>query len=199
MNFTDDEIFLLVHHLGCFMSFFTPKKINNVFAVLIDSFYCLFCERFPAFFGMAVAFASSYRQNCIQHEYTLFCPRAQITMQTWFCWHFEVNFCVILKGFVDIYQWWRHLNSLINRKTHAHGLIWLNIWVLTHNYNLDILEIGLLICVENLVWWWKTLSLFVFSFNEFVKKLEFWVWDGWFERFIPGLTHCSWKSFKIIL
>lgn len=88
------------------------------------------------------------------------------------CRHGEINIFVIHEGLVDISQTWWKLAALIYREAHTHGLVHINVGVLTYDDHFDVFDGGLSISIENQGSWWVTRGAFIFFLNELVEHSE---------------------------
>jgi len=87
-------------------------------------------------------------------------------------WCSKFNVWVIIKCLIDLFQAWRHFDTFIDWKAHAHRFTLFNIRILAKNNNLDILDGGIPVDTKDLIWRWEASFVFIFFLNEAVKHFE---------------------------
>ena len=86
--------------------------------------------------------------------------------------HLEVDVWVIDECVVDLLQTGRTLGRARNAERHAHRLIFLNVGVLTHNHDFQILELGLSKRVEDKLFRRVARALFILTLHKAEESAE---------------------------
>ena len=109
---------------------------------------------FPASILVGVGLALTNSKASVQKQHALFCPSFKKSV----IGNYESG-DIFLQLLVHVDQRWWSRNSLLNRKAKAVSLTWSVIWILAENYDLCVLDIGVMSPTPDLLSRWEDLSI----------------------------------------
>lgn len=77
---TQNQVFLLIDERALRLSKFSPEEKNDMIPFRREYTYDRISKYFPSFFSMWCGYSPFYGQDCIEHEYPLFCPVREISL-----------------------------------------------------------------------------------------------------------------------
>ena len=134
------QMLLPVNHLCFFDSLFAPEHEYNPTRLLVDSLDNSVAKLLPSLLLVWVRSTVPDCKDCIKQEYTLWSPRSQVPVK--WLWHLKFNLSIINKSMIDLLKAWRTFSSFRYTERKTHRLIFLDIWVLTDNYNLQVAKLS---------------------------------------------------------